>query len=150
MSTKESNNKSSYERLTDFLKSWFPIMLTTIGLISGYILFKSETEHRFQIIELQNDNYDSRLNNLAEDISRNKTEWQREVDRQLISNRESIIIINMRLDNLDSKLNDINDRLRLNNSSRSSRPSPSIDHLREPLHNQAPGEEPAEEIVINQ
>jgi len=147
---KEVNDKSSYERLTDFIKSWFPIMLTVTGLISGYVLFKAETEHRFQLIELQNDNYDSRLNDLAEDISRNKTEWQREVDRQLINNRESLIIINMRLDNLDSKLNDINDRLRLNNSSRSSRPSPAIDRLREPLHNEPPIEQPAEQIVINQ
>lgn len=95
----------SASKIFELFKTWFPVVLTIGGLFSGYILFKAETEHQFQLVALRNQQYDERLQALSDDISRNKTEWQREVDRQLRETREALLVIEVRLDNLEERIN---------------------------------------------
>lgn len=47
----KDTNSQQNRRLSDQFKSWIPIVISIGGIITGYILFKTNTEHRLAAAE---------------------------------------------------------------------------------------------------
>ena len=76
---KEKKPALTLGALGSAIKTWLPIILTIGSLVIGYVLFKAETKHQFELVSLEIsslkesvDNYNE-LNSKIQDLEKSNT-----------------------------------------------------------------------------
>jgi len=90
-------------KLFEQTKTVLPVLIAVGGLITGYFVFKAETQHQHAVQELHIQTLRDQLEQITEDVSQNRDEWQRTVETQLQEIREENIRQDLRLKVLEGR-----------------------------------------------
>ena len=94
----------SIQKISYFIKTWLPLIITVGSLVTGYYVFKAETRHQFEMQSVQIVSLKDQVNKLAQDAVSNRRDWQQGIEGQIDNIREDNIRQDMRIKVLEKRL----------------------------------------------
>lgn len=90
-------------KLFEQAKTVLPVLITVGGLITGYFVFKAETQHQHAVQELHIQALRDQIDQINREVNQDRQEWQRDIEARIQGLREANIRLDVRIKVLENR-----------------------------------------------